>query len=132
MTETLLLNGPWHRTNVGAVRDASGSQLAEVKNFAGSTNPARSVYEIVALAKAITAVPYLIQTLKLWKCASCGGRGTYQQDKKGRERKEALGQEIDTDYQPDPVTCSRCSGDGLEPIAHAALVMAGIIERTTP
>lgn len=59
--------------------------------------------------------------LMQWKCAGCGGSGKYQQDAKGRARAEARGRKPDPKYQPEAVTCKVCKGDGLNPIASAAL-----------
>jgi hypothetical protein len=63
----------------------------------------------------------LREALNHWKCAGCGGSGKYQQDAKGRARAEARGKIPDPKFQPDPVTCKVCNGDGLNPIASAAL-----------
>lgn len=81
------------------------------------------VYKIVvaALSAPVTPTDVMRDALKQWKCPGCGGRGTYQQDAAGRARASARGAAIDPKYQPDPVTCKVCKGDGLNPIASAAL-----------
>jgi hypothetical protein len=66
----------------------------------------------------------LLAALRQWKCPACGGKGIYQQDARGRKIREAEGKPIDPKYQPDPVVCKVCKGDGLHPIASEAIATA--------
>lgn len=77
-----------------------------------------------ANARLIAAAPEMLEALLAWKCPSCGGKGTYQQDASGRARKEAQGKPVDPRYQPDPVPCKICDGHGLHPTARAAITKA--------
>jgi len=72
----------------------------------------------------IAAAPEMFQALREWKCPGCGGSGKYEQDKAGRARNAKRGRMNDPRYQPEPVTCKVCGGDGLHPIACAALAKA--------
>lgn len=75
-------------------------------------------------AALIAAAPTMHAALLQWKCGSCGGSGVYQQNASGRARSEAQGREINPRYEPEPVTCKVCNGDGLNPIASVALAEA--------
>lgn len=59
---------PWHLTNASTqVRDANGSQLAEVKNFSGSTRALRTYFQINENARVIVAAPDLLAVAKMGK-----------------------------------------------------------------
>jgi hypothetical protein len=73
----------------------------------------------------------MAEVLLTWLCSGCGGKGTYQQDARGRANKEARGIEPDPHYQPNAVTCKRCGGHRLEPAARRVLIEAGIINPST-
>jgi hypothetical protein len=72
-------------------------------------------------ARLFAAAPELALALMCWKCPGCGGSGNYQQDAKGRARKEAQGKTPDPRDQPDAVTCKVCNGNGYHPTAAAVL-----------
>jgi len=65
-----------------------------------------------------------LEALREWKCPGCGGKGTYQQNAVGRARDEARGRTPDPAFNPDPVICKVCNGDGLHPIASGAIARA--------
>lgn len=57
----------------------------------------------------------LIRALKQWKCPACGGKGKYMQ--RGWWQRSFVSEEV---------TCTKCEGKGLHPIAQEALTKAGV------
>lgn len=103
-----------------SIFDAYGSEVVLV---------GRTVIALPIAERIITAVntrDALITALRSWFCPGCGGKGTYQQDAKGRVRKAEQGKPHDPRYQPDAVTCRVCNGNRLHPTASAALAAAGV------
>lgn len=86
----------------------------------------------VTPAPAATPPPSMWEALEQWKCPACGGGGKYQQDARGRAKVEARGDIPDPKFQPDPVTCKVCKGDGLHPIASAALSATAVTTEGEP
>ena len=84
----------------------------------------RTAIVVAALRAAPASNPQeagLANALRQWKCPGCDGSGKYQQNARGRARTEAQGKTPDQKFEPDPVTCRVCNGDGLNPVASAAL-----------
>lgn len=72
-----------------------------------------------------TEVDILRTALLQWKCGACGGSGKYHHNRSVSERKREQGQTLDAHFNPEPVICKVCGGDGLNPVASAALKAAG-------
>lgn len=67
--------------------------------------------------KLMIAAPQMFAALEQWKCPACGGSGIYQ-DKGFRGANKKV-------FIIANVPCKKCGGNGLHPIANAALVAAG-------
>lgn len=65
--------------------------------------------------------------LRQWRCTACGGKGTYHHNAKGTAKAIASNKKLDPKYNPLPVPCKICQGNGLNPIATKALAdLAGV------
>lgn len=80
-----------------------------------------------ANAKAIAALPQMVEALQSFKCGGCGGSGKYK-DKGFRPPLADERRQDPPEFREELVTCKRCQGGGLEPAAATALRAAGVIE----